>query len=187
MKFLPKNMLKMKYNIGPVLHNRIILYFITILAVLDIVYLLGTNDVVSFSVLILVGLLTSFFNKNMIVILVIAMAVTHVIKYGAAGYVSEGMENQEEESEEKKEEEKKEDAVDKKEEENKEGFDKKDAKDKKKDLIEYADLKKDYDEFQGVHEKIMGNMQQLDPLLNRAEAFINKFEKYKETKEGFKK
>ena len=123
----------------------------------------------------------------MIVILVIAMAVTHVIKYGAAGYVSEGMENQEEESEEKKEEEKKEDAVDKKEEENKEGFDKKDAKDKKKDLIEYADLKKDYDEFQGVHEKIMGNMQQLDPLLNRAEAFINKFEKYKETKEGFKK
>ena len=180
MKLFPRNMLKMKYNIGPVLHNRIILYFITILAVLDVVYLLGTNDVVSFSVLILVGILTSFFNKNMIVILVIAMVVTHILKYGTAGYVSEGMENQEGSATEEAASESKDSK------ESKEPKEPNDVKDKK-DSVEYADLKKDYEEFQGIHDKIMGNMQQLDPLLNRAEAFINKFENYKANKEGFKK
>ena len=171
MKFLPKNMLKMKYNLNPILHNRIVLYFIALLALLDMVYFLNANDLISFSTLILVGILASFFSKNMIVILVIALTITHILKYGNAAYVSEGMENQEEgedaEEEGGDEDSKKIDSTEKK------------SKGKSGDKIEYADLKTEYEDFEGIQGQIMDSMKKLDPLLQRAEGFIEKFEAYK--------
>jgi len=175
MKFLPKNMLKMKYNLNPILHNRIVLYFIALLALLDMVYFLNANDLISFSTLILVGILASFFSKNMIVILVIALTITHILKYGNAAYVSEGMENQEEG----------EDAEEEGEDDNKEGYEvkkgstEKKSKGKSGDKIEYADLKTEYEDFEGIQGQIMDSMKKLDPLLQRAEGFIEKFEAYK--------
>ena len=175
MKFLPKNMLKMKYNLNPILHNRIVLYFIALLALLDMVYFLNANDLISFSTLILVGILASFFSKNMIVILVIALTITHILKYGNAAYVCEGMENQEEG----------EDAVEEGEDDNKEGYEvkkgstEKKSKGKSGDKIEYADLKTEYEDFEGIQGQIMDSMKKLDPLLQRAEGFIEKFEAYK--------
>ena len=171
----------MKYNLRPILHNRIVLHFITFLALLDLVYFLNINDITSFATLLLVGILTSFFSKNMIVILVIAMSVVHIIKYGTAAYVSEGMEGKISQDEDEGDTDK----------DDKDGKKDKDGKDGKtvdyspkteKDKIEYANLKNDYQDFQGIQTEILENMQKIDPLLDRAESFINRFEAYKKRK-----
>jgi len=64
------------------LHNRFILYFIFILAIGNIFHFTFSYDLTSVGVFIAAGLLTSFFSKNMIVILVIAMVVANIFRYG---------------------------------------------------------------------------------------------------------
>lgn len=80
-----------------VLHNRFILYFIFILAVGNLFHFVFSNDLMSVGVFIVAGLLTSFFSKNMVVIMVISMVVTNVIRVGGGteGFESGGsiMEN----------------------------------------------------------------------------------------------
>lgn len=80
-----------------VLHNRFILYFIFILAVGNLFHFVFSNDLMSVGVFIVAGLLTSFFSKNMVVIMVISMVVTNVIRVGGGteGFESNGgiMEN----------------------------------------------------------------------------------------------
>ena len=87
---LPKNLVKITYNLNPILHNRIVLYFISLLALFDMIYFLNKGDIISFVTFVLIGFLTSFFSKNMIVIFVIALSITHILKYGSSSYVSEG-------------------------------------------------------------------------------------------------
>ena len=65
-----------------ILHNVYILYLIFVIALVDFLTLVYINDYYSATIFVLVGLLTSFFNKNMIVILFIAIAITHIMKYG---------------------------------------------------------------------------------------------------------
>ena len=48
---------------------------------------------------------------------------------------------------------------------------------KKKEL--YDNLKKDFVEFQNIQQNILAAMKEIDPLLNRAETFITKFESLK--------
>ena len=88
------NMSKMS---NEVLHNRFILYFIFILAVGNLFHFVFSNDLMSVGVFIVAGLLTSFFSKNMVVIMVISMVVTNVIRVGGGteGFESGGsiMEN----------------------------------------------------------------------------------------------
>jgi hypothetical protein len=185
----PLNLKKYKYNLNPILYNRVVLYFITLLALLDIVYFLGKNDVVSFCILILVGLLASFFSKNMVVILVIALCVTHVVKFGNAAYVSEGMENKEDSAPANK---------DAHTDAHKAAAPPKVAapahapkdpahasdespiengKRSKEEAL--AELKNDYKEFEGIQNNILDSMQKIEPLLSKAEAFVEKFESYK--------
>jgi hypothetical protein len=174
-------MLKKKFNLNPILHNRIVLYFIALLALLDMIYFLNANDLISFSTLILVGILASFFSKNMIVILVIALTITHILKYGNAAYVSEGMENQEEKEDEEDEEDSKEGYEEKSKDSTEKNTDstEKKSKGKSDEKIEYADLKSEYADFEGIQGQIMDSMKKLDPLLSRAEGFIERFEKFK--------
>jgi ribosome-binding protein aMBF1 (putative translation factor) len=44
-------------------------------------------------------------------------------------------------------------------------------------------LKEDFDEFQTVQKKILESMNDLNPLLDKAEAFIQKYEQYKNVKD----
>ena len=172
--------MKLSYNLNPILYNRVVLYFLAFLALIDIVYFLSSNDITSLAILVLVAMLTTFFSKNMVVVLVIALCITHVFKYGAASYVSEGMENQEDSAEDDKPTKKPDDKPIKK-------PDDKPTKPIKpeKDNVEYADLKNDYQDFKGIQEEIMTGLQKIDPLLSRAEAFITKFENYKSQRDGF--
>lgn len=73
-----------------ILHNRYILYVIFVIALGDLLILVHMNDYYSAAIFGLIGFLTSFFSKNMIVILFIAIAFTNIIKYGAKAGV-EGM------------------------------------------------------------------------------------------------
>jgi len=81
MKNLKNNrMLDAKNN--AIVHNRFILYFIFFIALADLYYLTMSGDFLSVSIFILIGFLTSFFSKNMMIIFFIALTVTNILKYG---------------------------------------------------------------------------------------------------------
>ena len=75
------------------LNSRVLLYFILFLTMGDLIYFSIDGDMLFIFIYLAVGFLTSFFSKNMIVIMVIAMTVTHILRLGK--HNNEGMENQE--------------------------------------------------------------------------------------------
>jgi hypothetical protein len=174
--------MKVSYNFSPLLHNRVILYSFCIVALFELVYFLSINDMYSFSTLILIGLLTSFFNKNMTVILFIAIVFTHVLKYGRSSF-SEGMDNKEEsESTETESEPSKKTATDSSNNvlgdlsKFKDLSDKINAMtgdEKKNDLIEHLqDIKE-------TRDQIVENVQNMQPLFEKFQGYIEKFQDYK--------
>jgi hypothetical protein len=72
------------------LSNRGILYLLFALAIGNLFYLGTSNDIWTIAIFVLTGFLTSFFSKNMVVILCIALAVSSIIKYGTPTSSSEG-------------------------------------------------------------------------------------------------
>jgi hypothetical protein len=177
------------------------LYFISFLAIVDFIYLCGVSDWVSVIVFASVGFLVTFFNKNMIVVFSIAMVVTHLLKYGIQGAtMNEGFEDGSEnalvgdsedlkkiENEEKpllpanmpfnkenKKENKKEDKDEEEEDEEEEKKEK--VKSKMTKLIE---LKKEFPEFKEIQKEIKSSFDKINPLLSKAENFIEKFNDYK--------
>jgi len=179
-----------KVNMKSLLHNRFVLYIIAFLAIIDILYLANGKDFNSVIVFVIVGFLTSFFSKNMIVVLLVAIIATHAIKYANGMLRREGMEDK------KKKEGMEDDAdadagadddvdddaspasieADLADLGNTDEQDKDKVKEKKET---YDKLKDDFTEFQGIQENILGNMKEIEPLLNKAETFIAKFEGYK--------
>lgn len=75
-----------------ILHNRVILYFIFLVSLGNLFYLTVERDITSILVFLLVGFLTAFFSKNMLIILFVALITSSLIKYGA-GVRHEGLEN----------------------------------------------------------------------------------------------
>jgi hypothetical protein len=97
---------------GKILYNKWVLYFIFVVGIYDVIHFYQRGNMVAFAIFFIVGFLTSFFCKNMIVIIVSAIAVSHIVAYG--NKMSEGFEEKEEEEgfEEKEEEEGFEEGVD---------------------------------------------------------------------------
>ena len=89
-----------------ILHNRYLLYIVFIIALADFLYLGSIHDMTSVFVFVLVGLLVSFFNKNMIIVLSSGMIVANVLKYGGINQrlVIEGFEEEVDEEVEEPEE-----------------------------------------------------------------------------------
>ena len=177
-------LMKLKYNFNPLLHNRIILYSFFAIALVDLVYFLNIGDMYSFSVLILVGMLTSFFNKNMTVILFIAVIFTHLLKYGRSSF-SEGMEGMEN---------------DKSDDLKIPEFDKKSSDSDKKPAASLKDFSKNIEqiinqkedetqnelidklpEIKETRNKIVNHVKEMQPLLEKFQGYIDKFNEYKET------
>lgn len=97
------------------IYNKTVLYLIFIIALTNLFIIFQQNDIFSIVFFLLIGFLTSFFSKNMIVILCMCIFFTNILKYGrtAAGHSQfEGFEeekggveaNAEEEKKEEKEE-----------------------------------------------------------------------------------
>lgn len=78
-----------------ILHNKYILYFIFFIALGDLLILGYNNDYYSVSIFILIGFLTSFFSKNMIVIMIMAIAFTNIILIYGVDRRIEGMTSEE--------------------------------------------------------------------------------------------
>ena len=98
-------LLKMKYNMNPVLQNQVVLYLFLFMTLTQIVVFVSKNDITGIVLMCLVGVLTSFFSKNMIVILCVALIMTNLLKKGMKKVGYEGFEDKEEEEEEEEEEE----------------------------------------------------------------------------------
>ena len=81
------------------LANKWVLYAMLILGVFDVFNFYQNGQMLSLYVFLFVGVLTSFFSKNMIVIIVTAIAISHIFTYGER--MSEGFKDEEEEEEEK--------------------------------------------------------------------------------------
>ena len=82
---------------GGFLTNKWILYLVLFAALFDVFHFYQRRDLQSVMILFLVGILVSFFSKNMVVILILALVVTHLIRYGKK--MTEGFEEGTEEVE----------------------------------------------------------------------------------------
>jgi ABC-type transport system involved in cytochrome bd biosynthesis fused ATPase/permease subunit len=112
-----------KVNLKGTMQDKRVLYAVGLLSLLYVLFLANEKDFNSVFVFAIVGFLLSFFTKNMILILIVALLFTHFIKF-TIHYKKEGMENKKKEGlkskkegMEDKEEEKEEDSKEEKEEE----------------------------------------------------------------------
>jgi len=204
------NMLKsaqktfLKLNYGALLHNCYVMYFVLFLAAADLLVLSVGREYIFILIFLLVGYLTSFFSKNMMVILVVAIVATNVLRSGSGIRLSEGLENAEEEEDKEKpveslenaeEEEDKEKPVESLENaeekekpveslENKkpkttESFDlkAKTATSLSSSPVEGLDVLGDQTaQLISTQKKLMENMKTLEPMLTQAEKFMSQFE-----------
>jgi hypothetical protein len=76
------------------LYNKFVLYAAFIVCFINLLIWLFSGEFVHVAIFLLVGYLTTYFSKNMIVILVIALVVSNVVKSGT-NIVLEGMESKE--------------------------------------------------------------------------------------------
>ena len=101
---LTKNMIPSSSSVG-MLNNKWILYAVLLISIVDLFNFFSMGDTTSIAIFIVVGFLTTYFSKNMLVVLVLAIAVTHIARYGAASIEGMASEAEGEAEEEEKEEE----------------------------------------------------------------------------------
>jgi hypothetical protein len=127
----------------------------------------------------------TYFSKNMMIILFFALVITHIFRFGSN--VSEGMESKNKDNSDE------EDKNGEDDEESSEDKPKKKAdidevvddminnmtEDEKNEIIENKDeITKDFAEVSKLQETMVNNVKSLEPLLNKAEKFMNKYGKY---------
>ena len=111
-----------------ILSNKYFLWVVLAFALLNLLYMAIGRDYMSIVAFVLVGFLTSFFSKNMVVILLVAIVVGNVVRFGARSLregMREGAEGEEEEKEKEgmeDEEEKEKEGMEDEEEKEKEGL-----------------------------------------------------------------
>ena len=150
-----------KSTSNSILHNRFLLYGLLAIALIDVLYLLNTRDFTSVIVFILVAVLTTFFSKNMVIVLFVAICITYMLKHTKS---LEGLEGMEDEDEDKEDENFENDQEKKKE---------------QQEEVSTEQMTGEMKEFMEVQDKIIKRMTELEPLMQKAEGFIEKFEKYK--------
>jgi hypothetical protein len=166
------------------LHNRGVLYALCVIALVQIVMYGNVKDFNSIVTLLMIGFLVSFFSKNMIIVLGVAICATYILNYVPGQMISEGAENMKEDEDTEKVKENAENI--------KEGVTANDianeqassaekatapSKAEKKKVL-YDNLQGDFKEFQKIQDSILKTMKEIDPLLAKAESFIEKFEQY---------
>ena len=183
---LTKNMIPSSSSVG-MINNKWILYTVLLISIVDLFNFYTKGDTVAIAIFIAVGFLTTYFSKNMLVVLVLAIAVTHIARFGSASL--EGMSSEEEEADEEEEDKVDEgmadESSDDEEDDDKKVANKK-AANKKADGEKVADLKKIDDSLKtikAIHpdeaanqtatlieqtKKVQENMALLEPYLKSA-------------------
>ena len=91
--------MKMKMKAPAILKNKYVLYILLVVALVNVLGYLAMEDYKSLGLFISVGLLSTYFSKNMAVTLLVAILVTAVVAVNDK--VKEGLENKKEEKKEK--------------------------------------------------------------------------------------
>ncbi len=172
---LKKAFTKLQAN-NKLLTNQGLLYVMVFIAVFDIINSANNQDPTSVILLFLIGFLTSFFSKNMIVIIFIAVVLSNALKIikrpGA-----EGMKN-------KKINKNKEKAGEDEDEDEDEDEETEPLRNKGETMKEYTkrdtenvikELEEDYPEFLKIQNQILENVEKMNPLLEKAESFVSKY------------
>lgn len=167
------------------MYNRGVLYALCFLALFNLIMYANARDFNSVITLLIVGLLVSFFSKNMIVVLAVAIGATYLLNYTSVKLISEGAENMKKEGvqsgEEPIEETSEETSGETSEETTGEtsGETSEETPDTDEDKKKMYDaLQTDFKDFQKIQDSILTGMKEIDPLLTKAETFIEKFEQY---------
>jgi len=182
---------RLKFSSGalkPLLHNRGVLFALAAVAVTNLFIMLHTGDFRSTAIFVLVGIVTSFFSKNMVVVLTIAIALTSVVKLGSAASFAEGMEDEEEEQEEEEQE----GMEDEEEEQEGMNYGREGMEDGEEDEDEegmaneqsnsmgpgdyVSELAADSNELIELQKKIIGQFNEISPYLNKAEGLVEKMD-----------
>lgn len=85
-----KQWLENNMDFRNLLQSRVILYFFFLVSLVNLYTFVSTGDGLYAAIFILVGYLTTFFSKNMIVILCLALVISNVLKYGSDVRVRDG-------------------------------------------------------------------------------------------------
>jgi mannitol-specific phosphotransferase system IIBC component len=150
-----------------VLHNSVILFFLLIISIFNLIYngLVGNLQVPL--IFALIGIITSFFSKNMTVILFISLITSNVIPKIK---LNEGMENQEEEMEETEEKDKEKE----KEKEKIKPYEKEETGTKVNKKKELEGMHDQYKELLTLQDEILGGISSLENSLKGAESIVEK-------------
>jgi hypothetical protein len=161
------------------LYNRALLYFIFFLSLFQLYTFSISGNIGLAIVFLLVGFLTSFFSKNMIVILFIALAFTGVLRFGVDNPHVEGMQQLREGSLEEKT-----DKSDKKDttETEKASEEKKDTPEKappsnKSDETQIKEITEDSKKLEALQKTILNNFNKIAPHMDQAEDLVEKMRK----------
>lgn len=184
-----KSLRSFNLNLNPILQNRLVLYFLLFIAIVDLFYSLQTSDFTAVFIFLIVGFVTSMFSRNMITVLSIALAGSHLIRFGTK--ISEGLENKDEETIDDKKDNKnkktEEEDNDDEEEELLDGIEEKADRDKLKDLITNREkVNEDFSKMSGTADKIVNSLKELQPLITQTESFVEKYSDYAKLGENLK-
>lgn len=155
------------------LYNRFVLYAVFALALLNLFFKMVGGDYLFCALFLLVGFITSFFCKNMTVILVITLAVANIIRVFVRGGEFEGMEDKTASTEDKT-------ATDKPHDETTDSTATADHKGDKKDSEKTQmvdELKDQAQELMDAQKNIIDGFEKIDPHMSRAEELIKKIDK----------
>lgn len=175
-----KNFLK-QFNTSKinVLHNRAILYFVLFLSTINLISYGLVNDYFTPTIFILIAIITSFFSKNMTVILSMALVSSNVIKQGSKIRLSEGMDTNDKVDDKGMKNE-----LDKKKEDVGDETTKKTTDTtptpidtKKDDLPELNVIENKYKELLVLQDAILGNINALESSLGSAERIVQSMTK----------
>ena len=89
--------MRTSHRLKKLLHNRIILYVVVFIALTNVVGYISLDDFESLTFFCVIGILSSFFSKNMIINLSVAILSTNVLFAG--NRIREGLENKEKKKE----------------------------------------------------------------------------------------
>ena len=183
------NFLKLTTNSSnPILRSKILLYIVVFIAIFNILNYAMKNDYMYVLVFLIIGYLTSFYSKNMNVVLLISIAATNVLKYGSKVRLSEGLDNIDDNTKDAS------DIVSSvkdvvKDKDKKNVVDNLSKLSKSLNISDIGDLssiQQKADTLVETQSKLMKNMDALEPLLKKAEGFLEKYEGMKTKLEGMR-
>ncbi len=166
---------------GGFLTNKWMLYLVLFSAIFDIFYFYKRNDMQAILIFLVIGFLVSFFSKNMVVILILAIVLTHLIRFGKQA--TEGFENDDEDKAEGYEEDEDKEGFEE-DEDKAEGFEKDEDDDftsitktasdvKKMEGMNAGNIDETTKELLNTQKQLMKNMEGLKPMLEKAQGFLS--------------